>query len=240
MHTRPLWTYLLCFVLLSHGVSTFGQEATGGNSPCGPLHTTGQYGPFDFRTDKDRLPVVVNNHFGPDVENLIRGQTSTAIGADIAFTLRAIPNHPNALMSMMLLGVKEKSETPAGSQYPVECWFDRALRFRPDDNVARMIYTSYLTQKNRKADAMRQLDAISAAAKDNPFTYNNIGLLYFDLGEYPKALAQAHKSMELGMDRPALREKLQALGKWSEPVVRTSENTPPEPASVPASAALKP
>jgi hypothetical protein len=240
MHSRSLWTYLFCLSLFGHGVITFGQELAGESSLCGPLHTSGQYGPYDFRTDKDKLPIVINYHFGPNVENLIRGQSSTAIGADIAFTLRAIPNHPNALMSMMLLGEKEKSETPIGSQYTVECWFDRALRFRPDDYVTRMIYTSFLTKRNRRADALRQLDFILANAKDNPFTYNNVGLLYFDLGEYQQALAQAHKSMELGLDRPALRDKLKAIGKWSEPVIGGSGNTSSEPASSPASAALKP
>ncbi len=240
MSTTRLLTYCLYLFLVFHGTHTLGQVPAEENSSCGPLHTSGQYGPYDFRTDKDKIPVVVNYHFGPEVENLIRGQSSTAIGADIAFTLRAIPNHPNALMSMMLLGEKEKSETPAGSQYSVECWFDRAIRFRRDDNVARMIYTSFLTKKNRKVDALRQLDVILANAKDNPFTYNNVGLLYFDMGEYPKALAQAHKSMELGLDRPALREKLQAVGKWSEPVVAAAENTAAQPANSPASAALKP
>ena len=93
--------------------------------------------------------MVVDNHFQPTVEHLIRGQTSQYVGGDIDFTLRAIPNHPNALMSMMLLGEKEKSSTPRGSRYSVECWFERAIRFRPDDNVVRMIYANFLTKKKR-------------------------------------------------------------------------------------------
>jgi tetratricopeptide (TPR) repeat protein len=240
MSATRLLTYFLYLILVTHGTHTLAQAPPEEDSRCGPLRPPGQYGPLDFRTDRDKIGVVVNNHFLPEVENLLRGHSSITPGGDIDFTLRAIPNHPNALMSMMLLGEKEKSDQPVGSRYTVECWFERAIRFRPDDYVARMIYTSFLTKKNRKADALRQLDVILANAKDNPFTYNNVGLLYFDLGEYPQALAQAHKSIELGLDRPALRDKLTAVGKWAEPIVATPEKTAAEPASSPTSAAAKP
>lgn len=240
MSATRLLTYFLYSILLTHGTYTLAQVPPGEDSPCGPLRPPGQYGPLDFRTDRDKIGVVVNNHFVPEVESLLRGHTSLTPGGDIDFTLRAIPNHPNALMSMMLLGEKEKSDKPVGSRYTVECWFERAIRFRPDDHVARMIYTSFLTKKNRRADALRQLDVILVNAKDNPFTYNNVGLLYFDLGDYPQALAQAHKSIELGLDRPALREKLKTIGKWSEPVAGTPETAASAPANSPPPAAPKP
>ena len=182
---------------------------------------------------------MVTNHFQPFVEQLIRGQTG-ALGADIAFTLRAIPNHPNALMSMMLLGEKEKTSNPRGSDYSVECWFERAIRFRPDDNVVRMIYTNFLTKNKRRPEAMQQLDIVLTMAKDNALTYNNVGLLYFDLGEYQKALVQAHKAIELGLNRPDLPRQLQSVGKWSDPVAGTSEIPTPESGAPAASGTLKP
>ena len=244
MHLHRLSTHLLCVLLMSHGTYTLGQVVSGEDSTCGPLRPPGQYGPYDFRKDRDKISVVVDNHFQPMVEHLISGQTSMYVGGDIDFTLRAIPNHPNALMSMMLLGEKEKTTAPRGSRYSVECWFERAIRFRPDDNVVRMIYTNFLTKKKRKPEAMQQLDIVLTTAKDNALTYNNVGLLYFDLGEYQKALVQAHKAIELGLNRPDLPRQLQSVGKWSDPVAETSEipsNIPSPKLEAPAaSETLKP
>ena len=130
--------FLALFLLLNiHGLggTLNAQERLGNMSACGPLNPPGQYGPYDFRTDKDKLPVVVDHHFSPSVEYLIGGQTSIGPGGDIAFTLRAIPNHPNALMAMMKLGEREKANQPSGSTYTVECWFDRAIRFRSKDRI---------------------------------------------------------------------------------------------------------
>jgi len=172
---------------------------------------------------------VTGAHFLPFVEALVRGNTSSTPGGDIDYTLRAIPNHHNALMSMMRLGEKEKTNKPSGSRYTVECWFDRALRFRPDDHIARMIYVTFLTKNNRKPEAMQHLEFVLKLAKDNAFTHQNIGLLYFDLGEHKLALAQAHKAIELGLNRPGLRDKLQAIGQWAEPSPAEAASDPVKP-----------
>jgi tetratricopeptide (TPR) repeat protein len=233
MFVNRLLTYLLLLFICWTGTGTAQAQA---GSACGPLYSQGQYGPYDFRTDKDKLPIVLGTHFPQEVEALIRGRTSARPGPDIDYTLRAIPNHPNALMSMMLLGEKEKTPQPNGSRYTVECWFQRALQFRPDDVVARMLYTSYLTKNGRKPEALQQLEFIETAAKDNAFTHQNVGLLYSDLGEYPKALIHAHKAIELGLNRPELREKLQAAGKWVEPAASAPESGASSPAAASSSA----
>lgn len=228
-----LWCFAGCNTL------AIAQNQDPTSSMCGPLYSSGQYGPYDFRHDKDKLPIVIGAHFTPDVEALIRGKTNSTPGGDIDYTLRAIPNHPNALLAMMRLGEKVKSQQPRDSRYTVECWFERAIRFRPDDHVVRMIYTTFLTKNNRKAEAMQQLDIVLNAAKDSPFTYQNVGLLYVDLGEYDKALVQAHKAIELGLNRPDLREKLQSIGKWVDPTVDGVDSLPVVPRST-ASDASKP
>ena len=209
----------------------FSQSSEAQSSTCGPLRSQGQYGPFDFRTDLDKLPLVLTAHFTPEVEALIRGTTSGRPGGDIDYTLRAIPNNPRALMSMMLLGEKEKTTQPSGSRYTVECWFDRAIRFRPDDSVVRMVYTMFLTKNNRKPEAMQQLDSVLGTAKDNPFTYFNVGLLYLDMQEPGKALVQAHKAMGLGLPRTELRDKLKAMGKWEEPVTEAPADVSADPSA---------
>ena len=210
-------------------------QSNGIGSQCGTLYSRGQYGPFDFRTDKDQLPIVLNAHFPPVVEALIRGATAVRPALDIDYTLRAIPNHPNALIAMMTLGEREKTSQPQESRYSVECWFQRALQFRPDDTVVRMIYTTFLIKNNRKPEGLQHLETVLAMVKDNPFTYFNVGLLYLDIGEPDKALVQAHKAMQLGLMKTELRDRLVALGKWKEPAVMV----PPDATATPAIAAPK-
>ena len=128
---------------------------------------------------------------------------------------------------MFRLGDIEKTEKPSGSRYTVECWFERAIRFRGDDQVVRMIYSKFLSSKARKPEALAQLQVVKTLAKDNPFTHYNLGLLFFDLNEYEESLGAAHRAYELGFLQPELRNKLQAANKWREPAVPTVEPVPP-------------
>lgn len=225
--TFALWITSLLVVLFSHS-SIFAQTESNG---CGPL--TNGYGPFDYRTDRDKLPIVTGAHFTPEVESLVRGNTSSTPGGDIDYTLRAIPNNHRALISMMRLGEKEKTPKPSGSRYTVECWFDRAIRFRPDDSIVRMIYSTYLNKNGRVPEATSQLETATTYAKDNAFTHYNIGLHYFDLQNYGQALIQAHKAIELGFTQTALRGKLQSVGKWTEPAEPATAPTIEVPSSAP-------
>jgi len=172
--------------------------------------------------------MVQNSHFTPEVENLIRGQ-SGYIGGDLSYTLNAFPNHHRALMAMVALGEKEKTNQPAHSDHSVECWFQRAIAWAPDDNIVRMIFARYLAKANRANEAEQQLGVAASQAGDNAFTHNNLGLIYFDMKDYEKALFHAHKAYELGLGIPTLREQLKSVGKWSEP----AEAPPVEPAMSP-------
>ncbi len=206
---------------------------------CGQLGNA--YGPFDFRYDRDKLPIVIGAHFTPMVEALIRGTTALRPGGDIDYTLRAIPNHPNALLSMAKLADRERTDQPVGSRYTVDCWFDRAIRFRPDDHVVRMLYANFLTEKKRPDEALRQLEVVRLQlAKDNPLTHYNLGLLYLGLQLHDKALAEAHQALALGYPRTELREKLRAAGHWKEPGEAAAGEAASAAASAAASEPVKP
>ena len=220
---------VLLMVLFASPVA-FAQNVAGN---CGPLRPDGQYGPYDYRTDRDKLPIVTGAHFTAEVEALIRGTTSHRPGGDIDYTLRAIPNNHRALLAMMRLGEKEKTSQPSGSRYSVQCWFERAVLFRPDDAIVRMIYSTYLNSKGRVPDANRQLVIATSYAKDNAFTNYNIGLHYFDLKNYDKALANAHQAMALGFVQTELKEQLRSVGKWTEP----ADLPAPAGISIPATSA---
>lgn len=200
-------------------------QAQESGGACGPLRPPGQFGPFDYRKDVDKLPVVMNHHFTPPVEALIRGQEGS-LGGDIDYTLRAFPNHARALVAMVNLGVKEKTMQPRGANYTVECYFERAIRFASDDAVVRMIYVTFLTTHARAQEAKAQLGAVETLAGDNPFTYYNLGLLYFELKDYDKALAHAHTALQMGVKQTGLQDKLTQVGRWREPAPEAAASTP--------------
>ena len=197
---------------------------------CGNPFVNG-YGPFDYRTQQASLKIVEDYHFTPRVESLIGGMQGT-IGGDLNYTLRAFPNHHRALVAMMRLGERLKTPIPPGAVFSVECFFKRALLFRPDDSVARMLYSKYLFNVGNKNDALRELDYTRETTKDNAFTHYNLGLLYQEFGAFDRALEQAHRALALGFGRPELKAQLQKAGKWSEPTAapaETAASAPPPP-----------
>lgn len=179
------------------------------------------FGPYDYRTaPKGALENVETHHFTPQVEQMIRGVTTgvTDMGKDVAYVLGVFPNHHRALITMMRLGERDRNDQPRGASLPIECWFDRAVRYARDDTVARLLYAMWLRKKGRIEDSLAQTRfAEGFAVKDNPFTHYNIGMSYFELGQYDQAAAAALRARDLGLDRPELIDRLKGVNKWVEP-----------------------
>lgn len=207
------------------------QEArAAGPSACGELAAA--QGPYDYRTERYWVPFIERNHFHPEVEALIRG-ASGYIGSDIDFVLRHIPNHHRALLAMTRLSERQKWQQPQGANYTVDCYYERALRFRPDDVIARLLFSAYLIKRDRRDEALAQLARATLDAGDNGFTHFNIGLQYLDLQVFDKAADQARRALALGFTRPDLVDRLRAIGQWSE-------SPPPVQASAPSDGASAP
>lgn len=206
-------------------VFSTGARAQTDAGACGDLRNA--YGPLDYRTMQGpKIAIVEQFHFTPEVEALVRGK-SGSLGADLSYTLRAIPNHPRALLAMMRLALKTQNPQPPDAAYSVDCFFQRALRFKPEDTVARLLYANYLTSTGRATEAVQHIEKTEQYAGDNGFTHYNMGLAYFDAKQYTKALEQAHKAVEMGVLQTALREKLVSVGQWRE----TMASTPDTPAT---------
>lgn len=181
---------------------------------CGDL---GSYvGAADYRFEKHKLPVVENRHFTPAIEALISGTTSSSVEGDLSYTLDKFPNHTRALVAVIRLAQRKKSLHPTGLRYSVDCFFERALRFRSDDVVVRMLYANWLSDTDRRESGLSQLGRIDAG--DNPITAYNVGLVYAQLGDYDKALDFAHKARFLGSTQEGLQQILHRAGRWREPV----------------------
>ena len=237
--SRLLWTLhagaLLVAGLLA-GLGPRDAAAQVSASACGALGNP--YGPYDYRTDRDKLDIVEGAHFTAIIEAGAQYLRPRAIADDIDYTLRAFPNHHRALVAMVRQGERLKSAKPEGARWPVECYFDRAIRFRPDDMLVHMLYAQYLTKNQRGPEATRQLEIATAGAGDSSFTHYNIGLLYYELKNYDRALVQAHKAYGLGIGFPALRDQLKSVGKWVDAPAEVPAEVPAKsPAETPAAAA---
>ena len=229
---------IVCILTLGFGICA-SAGAQSEFSPCGALTNT--FGPFDYRdhagsvahkTDPNNpLFLVESAHFRPEMEALIRGGQGerSDVGPELDYTLRAFPNHHKALDAMVRLSEKLKKDPVKGARYSVDCWFERGIRFRSNDNIVRMIYATYLGKQKRLPDAMKQLKIVTDSAKDNAFTHYNVGLIYLDFKEFDLALAQAHVAYGFGMQRTELRDRLTSSGHWREPTA-----APVEPASAPS------
>ena len=185
-------------------------------SDCGSIQNA--YGPFDY-TDPSRKPnlrLVEGAHFTNEVKQLIKGKSSYLMG-DIDYTLRAFPNHHQALYSMMNYRLKNPWTTTAGQLgRSADCYFKRAIEFKRDDPTVRMIYGIYLHKKKQYESAIAQyLFALKAAPDYSELLYN-IGLSYFENNEHDQALKYAKKAYALGYPLPGLKNKLTQSGKWQE------------------------
>lgn len=195
-------------------------------SACGPIQRgPGETGPYDYRTQRAALEIVERFHFTPRVEALLAGQSAT-IGGDLSYLMRTSPNHHRGLLAIMRFVERSRTPQPHDMQYTIDCYFDRALRFTPDDVIVRMLFARHLGNLKNPQGAKAQLEYATKLAGDNGLTHFNIGLTYFDLGLYAEALASAHAARLNGFPRPELEARLREKGHWSEPAPAASASSP--------------
>lgn len=207
MITLKIVASIVAIVMLS---ASPGVHASG---YCGELKNA--FGPFDYTSGIGRtnLPPVEQHHFTTEVEMLVKGQ-SGSVGADLDYTLRAFPNHHRALAAMVNLGQKEKTAHPNGAKYSVECYFDRAFRFAPNDGVLHLVYGNYLMKRGQAEKALTHLNEAIRLQPENANVNYNVGLAYFKRGDFEQANKYAAKAYSLGFPLPWLKEKLIEAGKW--------------------------
>lgn len=184
---------------------------------CGDLGNIA-YQTFDYNDPEDRrhqLKLVEIAHFTPNVENLQHGN-SGPLGGELSYTLMMFPNHYRALAALGKLSLREKTLKPYGARYSVECFFDRGIRFRPNDAMVRMVYGNYLLKAGNSDKATEQLQIAVDLQPENPTINYNLGLLYIQKKDYERAKSYAKKAYELGFPLPGLKNQLIKAGKWED------------------------
>ena len=187
-----------------------------GPPACGlwPEH---HYGPWDYTNPvhyRDKLPVVERAHFNRDVENLRAGMTGHLTG-DLAYTLNAFPNHHRALHAMSRYQLANPTEKRKKKVAGIECYFQRAMYFKPDDSIVRMLHGIHLQKSGKLNQAVAAYNKSLEIAPGSPEVHYNLGLLYVEQKNYEKARENALKAYAGGYPLPGLRRKLQSVGAWS-------------------------
>lgn len=179
---------------------------------CGEL--SNGFGPYDYREPPpDSLYLVESAHYTEEVAAGVKGNTGS-IGGDLDYTLRAFPNHVKALTSMAATAARAKVNQLPGAKYPVECYFERAVRFQPDDGMAWGAYGKYLYGIGQEARALPLLKKAFAIAPDNPSINYNLGLAYFRAKQYELAVQHAKKAYQQDFPFNGLRNMLVGARKW--------------------------
>jgi len=208
---RPIeCTAALALCLISAGALA----APGDVALCGDPFTNG-VGPFDYdnaqqRTNPQEIPIVEQHHFTPQVESLTGGASSADVMDDLDYTLRAVPNHHRALNALARYDLQQGGIPTRWRS--AECWFDRATRFRPDDGQVWLVYGNWLVGKQRQADALEAYERARKLLPESAEVHYNLGLLYFRMGEYAKAVESAKVAYAGQYPLPGLRRKLESRG----------------------------
>ena len=217
---RWLTLQLIVFASSAWGANTAAYPApVPEERTCGTFWITSGVGPYDYRHPGDTPDIpggiaanLEGNHLRPETLAL----TDRNAGADLDYVIRAVPNHPRALLAMVRLAQKMKSENLKIGVFTVPCHFIRSITFAPDDPMVRFAYGLYLSHFGKKEAALAQFLKAEELGADNANNLYNIGLLYVDLRDYDKGLAYAKRAYAAGFPLPGLRDKLKRAGKWQE------------------------
>ena len=209
--TAPMIRMLFAALML---LTVCVDHAAADEGECGTLRNA--YGPFDYRkAGPQQLRLVEDYHFTPKVERLYSGESSS-IQDDIAYLLKVFPNHHRGLLSLAKLSLREKKAHLPGSPYSMACWFERAMRFQPEDGDVHVVFGYYLSKTgNMRGAADEFREAIRLGVESGNVHYN-LALVLLDLGDKPGAVEHAKKAYEAGFQLQGLKKRLQKMGLWTE------------------------
>lgn len=217
------WQFTVVLLMLGAG----GASAA---NFCGELQ--GSLGPFDYRKRSEvpsAVSLVEGAHFNSDVENGIKGQSS-GIGGDLDYVLRIFPNHQRALAALSRYALRTKAVQLPYSTYPVECYFDRAIRFTPDDGAVHAEYGNFLSARGQTERAFDQYRTAVSLDPENPTINYNVGLAYLRKKDYDRALLHAKKAYAKGFPLGGLKNRLTEAGKWNDTPLAAPVDQPEQPA----------
>lgn len=176
-----------------------GGQLTGGVSSLGPWDYT-------QRASHVHLERVEKSYFPQHVENLTGDPKQSAMSA--AKTLRIYPNHHRALYTMMRYYRDYPDIDNKNEIHSMECLFTRARFFAPNDPMVYMLNGMHY---HWNSDFIGSRDKYMKAYQlepENPQVNYNLGLMYYDQGDYENAAKHADIAYSGGYPLQGLRKKL--------------------------------
>ncbi len=185
------------------------------NKPCSG--NRGAYGPFDYNERANyprQLRLVEGSHFTPMVESLTDGNRSSTPYGDIAYTLRAWPNHHRALNSLSRYQFRLKNNSKSSIRIPAECWFQRAINYSPNDATVYMLYAMHLQKHGKLKLAETNYQKALKLDQNHTQTHYNYGLLLVKKKQYKRAREHAQVAYKRSFPLAGLKNKLKKVGHW--------------------------
>lgn len=155
---------------------------------------------------------AVERHHLPQARDKMRWDNPKYAWEDIEFILRHFPNHPQALMLAVDLGIK------SGDDERVKKLLNAGMRFDPSAGGPFIISGIYEHKKGRYSAAISNYEKAISLDQKSAEAYYNLGLAYFAANDFSRAREAATSAYTLGYPLPALKKKLIAKGMWTESV----------------------
>jgi len=207
------------------------------NNSCGIIDGqltggVGSLGPWDYTNPATHVHLerVEHSYFAPHVENLAWDPKQDAMSA--AKTLRIYPNHHRALYTLMRYYRDYPNIDNKNEIHSMECLFARASFFAPNDPTVYMLYgmhyhwnSDFIGSKGKYLKAY-DLDP------ENPQVNYNLGLMYYDQGDYESAAKHADIAYNGGYPLQGLRKKLSRLEEAAPAKVEAAPMESTEQAAV--------
>ena len=220
-------TGVVCVGLLLTSNTAMSQQAQ--RWPCGHFTDSNGPGPLDIRDrSEDTLKMrhlVEAHHFTANQQRLAFTGKSRGPYDALEYTLRAIPNHHQALFLMGVLQHKLREydpddfrvlQTKKGNYRPTSCWFQRAIQFKPQDVGIYNAQGRVLHMMGKHKEAIEAFKQVIKLAPKSPHGHYNLGLAYYSAGQYKASASSARRAMQLGHTRTELRRRLKRKGFWGE------------------------
>jgi hypothetical protein len=228
MMNELAWQAVRNAILVAITAASMG-TAVADVADCGELRNFGDIGPWDYADPSSsvrdgenpmgRIKRVENVHFNPEMKMLNTKRFSIErLTGEIHYTLRVFPNHPEALVAISRLErmaggkLPQRSATVFTPKISAYCFFDRAIRFRPEDKAVRYSYAIHLHQNRKYQEALEQYRLAESQYEDDRIFQYNIGLLYADIKNWEKAAEHAQRAYSSGVTFAALRQRLEKAG----------------------------
>lgn len=157
-----------------------------------------------------RISLVERHHFTSDVESIRRGSTGP-LPKDLEYTLRHIPNHYRALASYARWEQREPRQARTRPR-SAECYFQRAIAFRPQDPQLHMLLAVLYHRMKRSEEARAEYQRAEDMGLGSAELFYNRGLLEFDVGRLELSREYAIRAYGLGFPLPGLKDKLNSKG----------------------------